>query len=104
MPRPRRDDDIHFEEDAPAYRADSRIHVSSDGLRGVEGLVNVRPQKCARVAPGRLADTYADWTPIPNDDLADVHAVADTVMSYGLGLDDDKDETGKRKRYKSSVR
>jgi hypothetical protein len=39
----------------------------------------------------------------PGDDLDAVHAVADTVTSYNVSLDDVTDG-GKRKRYASSVR
>jgi hypothetical protein len=101
---PRRNDDLYYEDDfvpPESLLADRGIHLSTDGARVVTGLLNVRPQKRQRADPGQPADTYADWTPVPDDDLEEVHAVADTVTSLDVVPEDE--ETLKRKRYKSSV-
>jgi hypothetical protein len=104
--RSRHDPDIDFGDDTPqgSFQAHRAIHLSHDGTRVVSGLQNLRPQKCAR-SPEDLGDTYAGWTPVaddPGDDLDAVHAVADTVTSYDVSLDDVADG-GKRKHYTSSV-
>jgi hypothetical protein len=59
----------------------------------------VRPVKRRRTLTD-LGDDYANWTPVPDDDGGDLHAVADTVTSFETTLDED---TAKRKRYASSV-
>jgi hypothetical protein len=105
--RSRHDPDIDFGDDTPqgSFQAHRSIHLSRDGTRVVSGLQNLRPQKRAR-GPEDLGDTYAGWTPVaddPGDDLDAVHAVADTVTSYDVSLDDVADG-GKRKCYTSSVR
>jgi hypothetical protein len=100
-----RDESLYYEEAAggsSSVQADRAIHVTSDGARVVTGLVNVRPQKRRRAGPGELADTFAEWTPVPDDDLGEVQAVADTVSS--LDIEMDEEDTAKRKRYASSVR
>jgi hypothetical protein len=43
--------------------------------------VNACPQKKLRRKPGTLEDTFASWTPVDNADLAEVHAIADTVST-----------------------
>jgi hypothetical protein len=99
----RRDSAIHYDEDVgDDYSADRGLHVSTDGTRVVGGLLNVRPQK-RRCGLEDLPDVYADWTPFPEDDLDEVHAVAETVTSYNVPLDEDESEATKRKRYQSSV-
>ncbi|KAJ7259464.1 hypothetical protein C8J57DRAFT_1233814 [Mycena rebaudengoi] len=61
----------------------------------------VSPQKRRRGAPTDLDDCFADWTPVPDEDSDQVHAVADTLSSYDL-LADEMLEGVKRKRYYSS--
>ncbi|KAJ7602634.1 hypothetical protein DFH06DRAFT_1351152 [Mycena polygramma] len=102
----RHDRQIHYGDDGIAdslkfYSADRGLHVSNDGKRVVSGLLNVRPQKRARRTAEDLPDVYADWTPVPDNDLGEVGGVADTVTSYDVSPDDDTD-TAKRKRYASS--
>ncbi|KAJ7432257.1 hypothetical protein B0H11DRAFT_1760772 [Mycena galericulata] len=96
-----RDDDVHFEADVPHLVADTGIEVSADGRRARTQLSNIRPQKRSRTDPKQLNDNYADWTPVPDGDLSEVQAVADTVSSLDVPLEDD-DSSGKRKRYASS--
>ncbi|KAJ7819725.1 hypothetical protein B0H13DRAFT_1661205 [Mycena leptocephala] len=65
--------------------------------------MNVRPQKKQRYKPGALDDAFASWTPVSDADISEVHAVADTVSTLDVaGDDNDDNEGGKRKRYKSS--
>jgi hypothetical protein len=102
----RRDTDIHFDDNpgiGDSFRTDRGLHVSEDGARVVGGLLNVRPQKRRRRGAEDLLDVYADWTPVPDGNLEEVHAVADTVTSYDVSPEDDDDDNGKRKRYQSSV-
>jgi hypothetical protein len=101
---PRRNYNVQFEEDVPKddFVPHTGIHVSSDGRRAVTDVVNVRPQKKPRREPGTLEDAFAAWTPVNDNDMAEVHAVADTVSSYDVTVDDD-DDGAKRKRYQSSV-
>ncbi|KAJ7680865.1 hypothetical protein DFH06DRAFT_1120451 [Mycena polygramma] len=101
MPR-RRDDDIHYEADIPEelFEAHRGIHVSNDGARVTSGLHGLRPQKRGRKIED-LGDDFAGWTPVDDSGLQDVQAVADTVTSYEVTGEDD-DQSGKRKRYKSS--
>ncbi|KAJ7509949.1 hypothetical protein B0H11DRAFT_2215784 [Mycena galericulata] len=96
----RRDDDVHFGDDLPDARADIGINVSTDGLRVASDLANVRPLKRARHKPDQLDDSYAQWVPVPDEDLGEVQAVADTVSSFDMPPEDD--DSGKRKRYQSS--
>ncbi|KAJ7104597.1 hypothetical protein C8R44DRAFT_887052 [Mycena epipterygia] len=103
---PRRTDvyvDDDYADDEPLL-VDKGYHVSTDGARTVSNLLNVRPQKRTRVEPGQLEDSYAGWTPMPEDDLDEVQAVADTVSSLDIGGDDglEDGDAAKRKRYKSS--
>jgi hypothetical protein len=102
----RRDTDIHYDDEVGVgdsfFRADRGLHVSADGTRVVGGLSNVRPQKKRRRGAEDLPDVYADWTPVPDDELGDVGGVADTVTSFDMSPDDDS-ENGKRKQYLSSV-
>ncbi|KAJ7800264.1 hypothetical protein B0H14DRAFT_3490881 [Mycena olivaceomarginata] len=58
----------------------------------------MRPRKRCR-GLNDLGDEYTNWTPVPEDDLDGVHAVADTVTSFDISPDD---ETVKRKCYASS--
>ncbi|KAJ7855835.1 hypothetical protein B0H13DRAFT_1902935 [Mycena leptocephala] len=99
---PRRNHNVHFDDGiADEVVAHTGIHVSMDGRRAFADRVEVRPQKKARRDPETLEDTYATWTPVNDNDLTEVHAVADTVSSYDVIVDDD-DEGSKRKRYKNS--
>ncbi|KAJ7470051.1 hypothetical protein B0H11DRAFT_1730903 [Mycena galericulata] len=100
MPRAR-DEDVHFDADVSHLVADAGIHISADGRRTITELSNIRPQKRLRKAPHALDDEYAQWTPVPDEDLGEVQAVADSVSSFDVSLDDE-DTTGKRKRYASS--
>ncbi|KAJ6509365.1 hypothetical protein C8R47DRAFT_1208549 [Mycena vitilis] len=101
MPRPR-NDDIHFEADVPEglFEAHRAIHVSNDGSRVTTGLVGIRPQKRVRTVE-ELGDDYGQWVPVNDDGAEDLEAVADTVTSYDVTLEED-DPVAKRKRYKSS--
>jgi hypothetical protein len=100
---PRRNYNVQFEEDLPEddFRPHTGIHVSSDGRRAVTDVVNVCPQKKPRREPATLEDTFATWTPVDDNDMAEVHAFADTVTSYDVTADED--DGTKRKRYQSSV-
>ncbi|KAJ6460704.1 hypothetical protein C8R47DRAFT_1226206 [Mycena vitilis] len=103
MPRGR-DNDIHYEAaDVPEdlFEAHRGIHVSNDGARVTSGLHDVRPQKRARKIQ-ELGDDFANWTPVDDSGPENVQAVADTVTSYEVTVEDDDDEITKRKRYKSS--
>ncbi|KAJ7606431.1 hypothetical protein B0H17DRAFT_1221753 [Mycena rosella] len=102
MARGRRQSDIYFDhEHIPEnLYGDQAIEVSHDGLRAVSGLVNVRQMKRPRTAPKKLDNAYADWTPVPDDDMGEVNAVVDTVTSYDVSPEDE--DTLKRKCYKSS--
>ncbi|KAJ7893230.1 hypothetical protein B0H13DRAFT_1625288 [Mycena leptocephala] len=101
----RRDRDVHFDDDFgvgdSTFLADRGIHVSVDGTRVFSSLQNVRPQKRPRRGLEDLTDEYGDWTPVPDGDLEDVYAAADTVTSYDVSPEDDE-EGVKRKRYASS--
>ncbi|KAJ7458364.1 hypothetical protein B0H11DRAFT_1737877 [Mycena galericulata] len=70
-------------------------------MRATTELSNIRPQKRPRAAPAELDDSYAAWMPVPEEDLQDVSAVADTVSSLDIEPEED-DAPGKRKRYASS--
>ncbi|KAJ7470067.1 hypothetical protein B0H11DRAFT_1730986 [Mycena galericulata] len=100
MPRARRDDEVHFGDDLPHVRADIGIGVSADGLRVRSDLANVRPLKRPRHEPEDLDDSYARWVPVPDADLGEVQAVADSVSSFDMPPEDD--DSRKRKRYQSS--
>jgi hypothetical protein len=99
---PRYDRSTHFAGDIVESQSSSNqgFHVSADGTRVEAEVHNVWPRKSRRRL-NDLGDEYADWTPVPEDDLDGVHAVADTVTSFDISPDD---ETVKRKRYASSVR
>lgn len=101
---PRRDTDIHFAADVPeaSFVAHRGIHVSNDGAQVISGLQDIRPQKRSRRIE-ELGDDYGDWVPVPDDDIAEAQAAADTVTSYDVIPEEDEQDTGKRKRYKSSV-
>ncbi|KAJ7437316.1 hypothetical protein B0H11DRAFT_2255542, partial [Mycena galericulata] len=99
MPRGRRDDDVHFGEDVGGVRADMGIGVSTDGLRVLSDMANVRPLKRARRGPVELDDAFAEWVPVSGD-LAELQAVADTVSSFDMPPEED--DSRKRKRYLSS--
>ncbi|KAJ7797205.1 hypothetical protein B0H14DRAFT_3494018 [Mycena olivaceomarginata] len=102
MPRRRWDDAVHFSADIaePLSSANCSWHVSADGPRLHTGVQNVRPLKRQRQL-GELGDAYADWTPVPDDDPGDAHAVADTVSSFDIVPDEE--EPVKQKRYASSL-
>ncbi|KAJ6479203.1 hypothetical protein C8R47DRAFT_983594 [Mycena vitilis] len=102
----RRDADLHYDEDAgagdSAFLADRGHYVSTDGARVLSELSNLRPQKRRRGVED-LADEYATWTPVADDNTDLANAYADTVTSYDVSPDDDDDnESAKRKRYASS--
>lgn len=106
---PRRNANIHYGEDVPTDRfiAHTGMNVSADGTRAVAALSNVQPQKRTRREPSRLDDMFATWTPVNDADLGELTAIADTVSSLDVTLDDDDDddeaEVGKRKCYQSSA-
>lgn len=100
-PRGRRDDGVYVETDLHHIVADTGFVASADGRRQGVDLQNVRAQKRARMAPTDLHDDLAGWTPVGEQDMDEVHAVADTVSF--LDIDVEGDESSKRKRYASSV-
>ncbi|KAJ7209468.1 hypothetical protein GGX14DRAFT_364154 [Mycena pura] len=53
------------------------------------------------MAPENLKEPYAEWTPVQESQLADLHAYASTVSSYDIQVEDVANGK-KRKRYASS--
>ncbi|KAJ7664818.1 hypothetical protein B0H17DRAFT_1211182 [Mycena rosella] len=95
------DDDLP---DSQNLLADHSISISQDGLQTVSGLMNLRGNKQTRLtAPNKLANTYADWTPVQDDSDDDTNfsAIADTVTSYDVSPDVNDADVLKRKCYKS---
>ncbi|KAK6997424.1 CxC2 domain-containing protein [Favolaschia claudopus] len=99
------DSAVYVSSDFGPAIGDRAVEVSADGCRSTSDLINLRPEKRARVDPSDLEDSFADWTPVEVDDeglaAADAEAIANTVSTLDVETDEGGD-AGKRKRYQSS--
>ncbi|KAF7301155.1 CxC2 domain-containing protein [Mycena indigotica] len=90
---------VYFDDNIDLEPQDEQITLSVDGRRGTLAGLNLSPRKRPRTHKVEEADPQLQgWMPFPEDDAEELDAIASTISSFDVILDE---ELTKRKRYNS---